>query len=144
VLRVAKFDGISVLGVAGACALISAAYRDVTGAVVGLIVAGAGAVELHGANMLRNGEGRGMRWLVSSQVYLMMAILGYVGFKLIDQLNDQLKEQGVTLDQALVGLCNLVYLVLAAATVLYQGGMSIYYLRRRAAVAAALEEEIPS
>jgi hypothetical protein len=164
VLRVARFDGISVLGFAGACALVSASMRDVSGAVVGLIVAGAGAIELHGAGLLRQGTFKGMRWLVSSQAYLMSAIMGYVALKLqnpdlalmhkfmahykevagsdvMDQLNAQLQEQGMTLDQALVGFLTLVYLALAAATLLYQGGMIIYYMRRRDAVAAALEEE---
>jgi hypothetical protein len=156
VLRVAKFDGISVLGVAGACALISAASRDVTGAVTGVLVAGAGAIELHGAGLLRVGDGRGMRWLVWSQLYLMAAILGYVAFRLMnpdiaalhkivtDEVAGQIQEAGMTVDQFLIEFLRLVYFAVAAATVLYQGGMSIYYLRRRAAVATALEEEIPS
>jgi len=165
-LRVARFDGISVLGFAGACALVSASVRDVTGAVVGLIVAGAGAIELHGATLLRMGSFRGMRWLVSSQAYLMSAILGYVALKLqhpdlalmrrfmahysaaagqdaVDQFNAQLQEQGLTMDQALLGFLTFVYLALAAATLLYQGGMIFYYMRRRDSVAAALEEAEP-
>jgi len=155
VLRMAKFDGISVLGVAGACALISAASRDVTGAVVGLLVAGAGAVELHGAGLLRAGDGRGMRWLVSSQVYLMASVLGYVAFRLLNpdiaslrkvvtgELADQIQQAGMSVDQFLLEFLRLVYFAVAAATIVYQGGMIIYYMRRRAAVAAALEEEAP-
>jgi hypothetical protein len=166
VLRVARFDGISVLGFAGACALVSAAMGDVAEAIVGLIVAAAGAIELHGATLLRLGNFRGMRWLVSSQAYLMSAILGYAALKLqhpdvatlhrimtqysatagqdaMDQLNAQLQEQGMTMDQALVGFLTLVYLALAAATLVYQGGMIVYYMRRREAVAAALDEEDP-
>ena len=44
VLRVARFDGLSVLGVSGAFALISAASQDVSGAMIGLLVAAAGAI----------------------------------------------------------------------------------------------------
>jgi hypothetical protein len=164
VLRIARFDGISVLGFAGLCALISAAMGDVAEAVVGLVVAAAGAIELHGASLLRMGNFQGMRWLVSSQAYLMSAILGYAALKLqhpdvallhkvmtqyaatagqdaMAQLNAQLQEQGMTMDQALVGFLTLIYLALAAVTIVYQGGMIVYYMRRREAVAAALEEE---
>jgi hypothetical protein len=163
VLRVARIDGVSVLGFAGACALVSASIRDVTGAVIGLVVAGAGAIELHGAALLRVGSFKGMRWLVSSQAYLMSAILGYAALKLqhpdlalmrrfmahysaaagqdaMDQFNAQLQAQGVTMDQALVGFLTLVYLALAFVTLVYQGGMIVYYMRRREAVAIALEE----
>jgi hypothetical protein len=151
----ARFDGISVLGVAGGCALISAASRDVTGAVVGLLVAGAGAVELHGAGMLRAGDRRGMGWLVSSQAYLMASILGYVAFRLLNpdiaslrkvvtgELADQIQQAGLSVDQFLLEFQRLVYFAVAAATVIYQGGMIIYYQRRRSAVEAALQEEEP-
>jgi hypothetical protein len=153
VLRMAKFDGISVLAVAGAGALISAAMSNVTGSVIGLIVAGAGAIELHGAGMLRVGDGRGMRWLVSSQVYLMTAVMGYVASRLLNpdigplhmlvtsELADQIQQAGMTVDQYLLEVLRLVYVSFAVVTFVYQGGMIVYYLRRRAAVATALQEE---
>ncbi len=153
VLIVSRFDGISVLAVAGGCALISAAAHDLTGAVVGLIVAGAGAIELHGAALLRHGAERGMKWLVGSQLFLMAAILGYVAFRLASpdtaalqklvtpEIADQIQQAGMTVEQFITGKLHLVYFAVAAATVLYQGGMSVYYLRRRAAVAQALLEE---
>ena len=46
VMRVARFDGISVLCLAGFFALVSAASGDVSGAAFGLLIAAAGAVEL--------------------------------------------------------------------------------------------------
>lgn len=162
-LRVARFDGLSVLCVSGALTLVVASMRDVTGSVIGLIIAGAGAIELHGTGLLRVGDFRGMRWLVSSQAYLMSAILGYVAIRLqhpdvaamhsikafyiqfagpdvVEQLRAQLRSQGLTADQAMEGFMTLFYLLVAAATVIYQGGMIVYYMRRRVAVAAALEE----
>ncbi|HXN35687.1 MAG TPA: hypothetical protein VN877_05920, partial [Opitutaceae bacterium] len=39
------------------------------------------------------------------------------------------------------GELRLLYLGVAGLTVLYQGGMALYYLRRRAAVEAAIEED---
>lgn len=153
VLAVARFDGISVLAVAGACALISAAAHDTTGAVVGVIVAGAGAIELHGTALLRHGDERGMRWLVASQLFLMAAIMGYVAFRFANpdlatfqkvitpEISDQIQQAGMTVDQFIRGMLHMIYFAVAAATFLYQGGMSVYYLRRRAAVAQALRED---
>ena len=40
VLRLARFNGLSVLGIAGFFAVISAAAQDVPGALVGVLVAG--------------------------------------------------------------------------------------------------------
>ena len=152
VLRVARFDGMSVLGVAGAFALISAAARDVPGAVIGLLVAAAGAIELHGAGLLRSARSEGMRWLVFSQAYLMGVILCYAAIRLsrpdittirqvvTSDLAEQIQQAGLTVDQFLVEFVRLVYVSVAAATLLYQGGMTIYYLRRRTAVEAALRE----
>jgi len=155
VTRVARFDGMSILGVAGAFALVSAASRDVSGSVIGLLVAGAGAIELHGAALLRAGRGNGMRWLVSSQLYLMTTMLAYVAVRLASldisairpvvtpELAAQILQAGMTVDQFLAEFLRLVYFCVGGATLLYQGGMTLYYLRRRSAVEAAmLENEV--
>jgi hypothetical protein len=153
VVRVSMFDGISVLAVAGACALISAASRDVFAAVIGLLVAGAGAMELNGASLLRAGSGRGMRWLFWSHFQIGASMMAYVAFRLLNpdiaslhkvvtpELAEQIQQAGMTVDQFLTEMMRIVYFSLVAATLLYQGGMTIYYLRRRAAVMAALEED---
>jgi hypothetical protein len=152
-LRVAKLDGMSILGVAGAFALISAAARDVTGAVIGLLVAAAGAIELHGATLLRAANMKGMRWLVSSQLYLMAVMMTYCAYGLVrpdiaswkqhlpEEFADQVQQAGMTVYEALLGFLRMVYIGVALVTLLYQGGMTIYYLRRRAVVAAALLED---
>ena len=153
VLRMARFDGTCVLGIAGSCALISAAARDVTGAVVGLLVAGAGAVELHGMGLLRSGDSRGMRWLVTSQLGIMVSILGYAAARLSSpdvaalrkavtpEIAEQIRLAGMGVDDFLSEMVKLVYFAVCLVTILYQGGMTLYYLRRSSAVARALEEE---
>lgn len=153
VLRVARFDGTCVLWVAGTCALISASFRDVTGAVVGLLVAGAGAIELHGVGLLHAREERGMRWLVSSQFCVMASILGYAALRLSSpdietlrkavapEVAEQIRLAGMTVDQFLYGMVHFVYFAVVVATILCQGGVALYYLRRVAAVTAALHEE---
>lgn len=151
VLRLARFDGMGVLVFAGFFAILSALAGDRIGAVIGLLIAGAGAIELHGATLLQHGERRGMSWLVGSQLYLMVAILGYCEFRLAnvdlsllrsavtDDLKTQLATVGWGVDEFIRFAYRITWFVIAAVTVLYQGGMAIYYLRRRRIVTLALE-----
>jgi len=151
----ARFDGLSILVVAGAFALLSAYSRDVSGATIGLMVAAAGAIELHGVGLLRTGQ-NGMRWLVSSQLYLMVVMLGYAGFRLLrpdiswvlpyltgeaaEPFEQAAQQAGMSVQEMLIESFRLMYFCVAALTVLYQGGMTIYYLKRRSAVEVALLE----
>jgi hypothetical protein len=152
VMRVARFDGMSVLAVAGAFALASAMLHDEQGTVIGLLIAGAGAIELHGVSLLRQGDEHGTRWLVSSQCSLLVVILGYVALRLshvditllqpllTDEQKRVILQRGLTIDEFLRAVYVMGYGIIAIATVIYQGGMAIYYLLRRTAVAAALRE----
>jgi hypothetical protein len=157
-LRVAHFDGGSVLVLCGALAIASAWYGDFTGAVVGVLIAGAGAFELHGAGLIKAGEPRGLNWLVASQLYLLVAILGYVGWRVMSydsagvrhllepmlrasDLQAQLSEAGATEADLLATVRTIYYAcfgLVAVGTLFYPGGMAVYYYRRRVAVAAAL------
>jgi hypothetical protein len=151
VLRLARFNGMSVLFIAGFFALISAAAKDVPGAAIGVLVAGAGALELHGAGLLRQGDDRGMTWLVSSQLYLLTVVLAYVGFRLMHVdiepmrvlLTATIAVSGLNEDQFLRVIYGISTSVFGVVTFFYQGGMAIYYHRRRAAVRQALADEPP-
>jgi hypothetical protein len=153
VLRVARLDGTALLAVAGGFALVSAWYHDTGSTVAGLLIAGTGAMELHGATLIREGRVRGVNWLIASQACLMAAILGYVGWRLrnvdtaaiapyvTDDMKQQFKDiykmtETEALRYAYVGF----YELLALLTAVYQGGMVIYYARSRARVAAAIDE----
>jgi hypothetical protein len=159
VLRTARLDGTTVLVLSGAFALLAAASHDVNGAGTGVAIAAAGAMELHGAGLLRKFDEKGMRWLIGSQLFLMACIFAYTYFWLnhvsvaeikaslkgispdqLDQFREVVKEQNLTPDEALRQLKLLFCGAVAFGTLIYQGGMSIYYSRRRAAVAAALHE----
>lgn len=153
VLRVAQFDGMGVLAVAAFFALASASAGDFSGAMIGLLVAAAGAIELHGTALLREGETRGMNWLVASQIFLLVVVLGYCALRLSNvdltllreamtpELRAMLVQAGYTEEQFLRMVYRLTYEIFAVLTVFYQGGMAIYYWRRREAVVRALSEE---
>lgn len=153
VCRVAKFDGLSVVVVAGSFALLSASMGDVPGATVGLLAAGAGAMELHGLGLLHHGSRGGMGWLIGSQFSLAAVVLGYCAFQLMrakfpalpaeaDALIQADADQlGMTKHEVLLLFNRMLYFSVAIATVVYQGGMIIYYLRRRVAVERAVDSE---
>lgn len=153
VLRVAYFDGMSILLVAVFFAALAAVGGDFSSMVVGLAVAAAGAIELHGAFLLRAGDHRGMGWVIASQPYLLVIILSYCVLRLThydptlmraamtDELRTQLATTSFTEDQFLRIVYSLVYAVFAAVTLGYQGSLTVYYLRRRDAVANALSVE---
>jgi hypothetical protein len=151
VLRVANFDGISVLAIAGTLALASASVGDLFGAAIGLLVAAAGAIELHGAGLLRAGERRGMNWLIASQPYLAAVVLGYCALRLTSydatllrqamtsDLRQSLADAGMEEEQFLRMVYTSSYAILAVGTLIYQGLMTLFYYKRRDAVIAAIE-----
>ncbi|MBK8858124.1 MAG: hypothetical protein IPN11_10770 [Opitutaceae bacterium] len=155
-LRLARLDGTVVLAIAGAFALASALGGNRLEVLVGVLIAGAGALELHGAGLLRAGEVRGISWLVASQLYLLVAVLAYVGLRLIsfdpalinlimtETLRQRYIDAGLThaqIDQVVQLSYYLTYAIVGVLTVVYQGGLAIYYYRRRDAVEQALSEE---
>ena len=154
VLRVARLDGLSVLVISGVFALVSALAGDGLGAVVGLLVAGAGAVELHGATLLEHGEPRGMDWLTGSQVFLLATIVLYCALRLYhpvieqmraamtDEMKISLEAAGWRLDEFMHFVYRTTYVAVAIVTTVYQGGMAVYYWRRREAVTRALAAEL--
>jgi hypothetical protein len=157
VLRMANFNGLSVLAVSGMLTLAVAASGDYVGVAIGLLVAASGAIELHGAGLLRAGESRGMRWLIASQPYLAVIVLAYCGLRLIDYdpsairrvMTEERRQQIAALGYDQDTFEHLyyvsVYAILGVCTLIYQGAMTVYYGRRRRAVtqALAMEEESP-
>ena len=153
VLRLARFDGMSVLVLGGMFALIAAAAGDFPFAIIGLLASGAGAMELHGTALLRQREPRGMRWLLASQPFLFLVILTYCALRLWFVELPPVPEafQGVfaasarqwnmTVEDYQRALNHITALAVATAAVGFQGGMTIYYLRRRKPVYRALAEE---
>ncbi len=150
VLRIARFDGLSVLALAGAFALISALDHKVALALIGLTAAGAGAAELHGVSQIERGESRGLRWLLASQPILLGAVLAYCAVRvwfmpvpplpgfLRDLIALSAQQFGMSVDAYLSFMNRLTLGVLAAVSVALQSGMFVYYWRRREAIRQAL------
>ena len=151
VLRLARADGLGVLIVATFFALTSAAIGDFAGAVVWLLVAGAGAGELHGGVLLREAETRGLNWIVASQFLLLLVVAVHCALRLShydpavmhEALTPEMKATLVQAELKEEDFLRLVYhttyTAIAGVTLLYKGGLALYFHRRRQAVAAAME-----
>ncbi len=150
VLRVAKFDGTTVFAFSALFAVMEATAGEMRFAVIGLLAAGAGAIELHGAGLLGHGDRRGINWLIASQPVLLAIIYIYCALRLspipesrqveFDQAASQL---GMSTDEFLRTVYRFTIQAVAVVATLFQGWMLVYYLRRRQAVIQAADE-IPS
>ena len=153
VLRLAKFDGLSVLLIAGVFALLAATAGDFSGALVGLLAAGAGAVELHGVSLLGEREPRGMSWLVGSQLFLLFSILVYCAVRMAHLelppvpdmfrgvIDASAQQLGMSREEYMTFVQRLGLQAVAVVSFFYQGGMAFYYHRRREPVTRALAED---
>jgi hypothetical protein len=154
VLNVATFDGRLLMIVAGTLAVLHAMANDGKGALVGILVAGAGALELHGAGLLRAGYAQGMSWLVRSQLLLLATMLLYAALQLMsfdpatvarvpfttEQL-EALKQMNIPTERFVYFVHVTVYVTVGFVTLIYQGAMAAFYHRRRKSVALALQED---
>ncbi len=152
VLRVARFNGLSVVIIAGLGAGLSLVCGDYVGAAAGLVAAGGGWLELSGRQALRRGDAGGLRRLERAQGVVLGAILAYALTRLASfdaetamggltpDLRSQLAEAGVDL-AAILPLVRLMfyatYGLVALVTLVYQGGMVWYYRRQGDAVRRA-------
>jgi hypothetical protein len=129
--------------------------------VVGVLAAGAGAMEVHGASLLRHGVKRGLSWAIRAELLLLAIIWIFCGYQLahpdLAEMREafqaslqiplvakrwaELQQLGITEDQYLSVTHQLTNIGVAFVTLLYQGGMVIYYSRRQKAVELALPEE---
>lgn len=152
-MTIAKLDGLSVIMIAGLAAVISAAFGDLFGAVIGSLVCLAGFIELTGVKKLRQKNPGGINNLICSQLFLLLVIWCYVGIRLLTrddsttnalltpERTGQLSQLGVDthlLAKQLKLLIPLVYIVVALVTLAYQGGLAFFYYRKKASIEAAL------
>jgi len=151
VLNRARLNGTWVMVMGSTFGLIGAAGGEVPSALAWLLVAGTGAMALHGATLLNEGESRGLNWLVGGQLFCMAFILALCAWQLthVDltplraavtaDIRASLKETGLTEEEFLLLSYRLTYGIAALIAILYPGTMALYYHRRRAAIDSAFE-----
>lgn len=159
VLLVAALDGWSVVAVAGLGTLLALLLGDLSGGLVGVLAVAAGVIELRGRGRLQRGDASGMRLLVRAQLFLLTVILVYCASRLgsfdaetalanlTPEMEAVLKENGVERADVLPLVQLMFYAVygtVAVVSVLFQGGLTLYYRSRTGAVHAALSLPPPA
>jgi hypothetical protein len=158
VLKVSAMNGWSVAIFAGLCSLVALAIGDVVGLAVSLLVTVAGGLEVQGNRLLKRGRPDGMRWLVRSQLVVLGVVWVYAGTQLVSfnaaevaksippDMRAALAQFGFAPQEIMRQVRELYYLLyvsVMAATLIYQGGLALYYRRRVPLVAQALTTPVP-
>jgi hypothetical protein len=154
VLKFSRLNGWSVVVFAGLSTLGALALGDPMGIAVSLLVTLGGALEVHGYRLLKRGQVDGLRWLIRSQLMVLGVIWAYAGTRLVSfdegtvreaftsEMRSALSDLGLTFDDILPLVrrtFHLLYGGVLAVTLLYQGGLALYYRRRGRAIEIALQ-----
>ena len=158
VLAISRVDGWSVIGVAGLSALLSVWQGSHALAAAGLVVALAGALELHGRHLLLQRQPQGIGRLIGAQIFLLLIIWIYAWYRwqyfeaaalwaelpgfMQAHVTNSLLAAGLDPEfhrQLLLKLTNqLTCIVLALVSLVYQGGLAFWYGRQSSCIRQAL------
>ena len=151
ILTISRLDGRSVIFIAGLSTLLSLCFLDWFGVIIGGLVTFAGAYELRGHKRLLSGNADGMSHLVRAQllilatiwVYSITSLVTFNEAKSVAHLNSALGSYGMDSSDSgpyLKQLNRLTYSTVLGVTLLFQGGLAIFYQSRRVIIAQALAE----
>ncbi len=147
ILRISKLNAWSVTIIAGTFTFLSLLGLSLAGITVGLAVTIAGPIEMRGHRKLANHEPDARRWMVGSQVWLMACVLAYCSWRLMSldpenpfavfgdaaQVFALVEAMGLPMEQLrtlFVQAFTITYALIAGLTVLFQGGLALYYRSR--------------
>ena len=153
VLLVSAIDGWSVAVIASLGVLLTLIIGDWLGTGIGLLVLAAGVLELHGRRQIMRRDSDGLKQLVRAQLFLLAVILVYCTSRLgsfdadtamaslTPDMEALLKEAG--LERAdILPLVRITFFAtyggVALLSLLFQGGLILYYRRKTRLVTAAL------
>lgn len=159
VLLISAIDGWSIAILAGFCTLISLLFGEWIGVLVAALITAGGVIELRGRGLLTRGDERGLSHLVRAQLLVLGTIWVYSLGNMISydeelimaqftpELRSLLTQAGLSVDQLRPMLKPVFfgfYLVVIAVTLLFQGGLALYYHSRRPKIAEALAGRRPA
>jgi heme A synthase len=164
VLLISRLDGWSIVVIAALSLLLTLVLGELLGLGISLLVLTAGIMELRGRRALKRRDPDGMKLLVRAQMFLLIVILvycarclgsfdaGYLQEQLIPEMRQNLLLFGINFDEVLkeadltvaeiVPLVHMMFLVLygtlAFVSLLFQGGLALYYRSKTGLVIEAL------
>lgn len=158
ILRISAINGWCVTVAAGLGALVSLAMTDPIAGITGAMVAAGGIMELRGRKALLRRDATGMRKLFLAQLIVLAMIWTYAVTQLLtfdaatlvaalpEEIFAVVADAGIdseTLRRMITIIHTATYGVLILATLIYQGGLAIYYRHRTPLVVAVLAERTP-
>jgi hypothetical protein len=139
-LRMARGDAIGLIAMGGLSILVGIMFRDVFNALGGLLIGACGLVELSGFRRFVARRPQAREYLVGSQLGVLALIWVYCGWQLFgpksanspetQELMNQLGADAAEFGGLMDSMTRMVYLVLAGVSLLYQGGLALYYWRK--------------
>jgi hypothetical protein len=153
VLLISAIDGWSVVALSVLGTLLALVLGDLSSVVVSLLIGATGVLELRGRQQLVRRNPGGMRLLVRAQMLLLLVILVYCVSRLASfdegtvlgnltpEMEAVLKENGLERGDILPAVQMMFYIgygAVAFVSILFQGGLTLYYRSRTASVSAAL------
>ena len=166
VLALSVMDGWCMSLFSGFCTLVSLLVAEWSGAVVGALVVFCGLTTLRNRRRLLQGEASGMTGLLRAQLMVILVVFVFVLENLLAfdpvAMNQKLisLESSSAIGGQLVNLlfaCGLsvadlhpflkpvyfgFYLIVMGGTLVFQGGLALYYLTRRAQVTEELAARV--
>ncbi len=145
--------------ISGVFALFAALQHEAPAAIACALAFGAGACEWHGASLLATGRGPGIPWMKYGELLLLAIVTTYSLWMLrtfdadhyraqlpefyrdwleTDLLQRGLREQDLPAYYRTLGVLSSLLVILVS--VVYQGGLALYYHSKRRVVAVALEQ----
>lgn len=159
IIRLSGINGWCVTVAAGLGTLVSLALADVIAAFTGAVVTLGGITELRGRHALLRGDLRGIRLLFLAQLLVLLMILVYAITQLLtfdaaalvarlpSEVHTMLQDAAMdvaSLKQLLTLAHTIAYSAVILASVIYQGGLAIYYRHRAPVIAMGLNQPPPS
>ena len=161
ITRISSINAWSVMVIAGGFTLLSVLGWSVAGIVVGAAVTGAGVIELHGQKALQTDPARARQWMVGSQVWLTTGVLGYCIWRLVSldpddpfavfgdaaQLFQLVELMGLSraqLSSLFIQAYYITYGLIAGLTLLFQGGLALYYWSRIGRLVRSCGHTVPA
>ena len=159
VLTVSRLNGWSVIVLSALGSLLALAIGDLPSALIGLLVLAAGLLEVRGYRQLQQRNPAGLNLLVRSQLFLLAVMLVYCAgrlgsFDADTALASLTPDMEVILAEAGLDKSSLLPLVrtaffalystVAAITLIYQGGLALFYRSKIKLVTEALTAPPPA
>lgn len=158
ILRLAGINGWCVTVAAGLGALVSLIMTDLIAGFTGAIVMVGGITELRGRRAILRGDATGMRRLFVAQLIVLAMVWSYAVTQLLTfdaaaliaglpaEVHTMFADAAIdpaTLERMASIANTAVYGVLLFATLIYQGGLALYYRHRAPLVASVLAGQPP-